>query len=105
MLWQKAADKDVARTIDVTIRCSAPTYVPHQAQRLGSAAVRAIGGPRAYVRWTWTCFASAGGGTVEEGAANVVVLIVRRRELVVLVVADILSFGSEDVVKNIKVHP
>ncbi|KAG4433775.1 hypothetical protein IFR05_010742 [Cadophora sp. M221] len=61
IIWKEAAGKDVARTIDVEFRCNHPAYVPPMTPRRGAAAVRAIGGPRAYFRWTWTCVPVSGG--------------------------------------------
>ncbi|KAH7370057.1 hypothetical protein BKA65DRAFT_544784 [Rhexocercosporidium sp. MPI-PUGE-AT-0058] len=70
IIWKEAAGKDSARIIDVVVRCRTPTYVPPMSRWPGSAAVRAIGGTRAYVRWTWTCVPGAGGLGVAQLGVN-----------------------------------
>ncbi|PVH71169.1 hypothetical protein DL98DRAFT_540258 [Cadophora sp. DSE1049] len=60
MIWQEVAAINGPRRIVVVIRATDPKYVPHAARRTGSQAFRAPGGPHAYIRWTWSCYAAAG---------------------------------------------
>ncbi|KAK0101646.1 hypothetical protein ONS95_006807 [Cadophora gregata] len=62
IIWQKVAAIRGPRRITVVIRATNPTYVPYVAAReTGSKAFRTLGGPYAYVSWTWTCYAAGGG--------------------------------------------
>ncbi|KAG4421249.1 hypothetical protein IFR04_005660 [Cadophora malorum] len=60
MIWREVAGMTDPRRIVVVIRATNPAYVPHAARRAGSQASRALGGPHAHVRWTWTCYATEG---------------------------------------------
>ncbi|KAH7395600.1 hypothetical protein BKA64DRAFT_723883 [Cadophora sp. MPI-SDFR-AT-0126] len=60
MIWQEASKISGPRRIVVVIRAANPKYVPHPARRTGSRGFRALAGPHAYIRWTWTCYATTG---------------------------------------------
>ncbi|KAL2072097.1 hypothetical protein VTL71DRAFT_11440 [Oculimacula yallundae] len=80
MIWKQAAGKDIAKIIDVEIRCTNPIYVRPLAHRPVGTPDRARGGTRAHVRYTWTCVAIAGVNAAEGSDALLGVNIESRME-------------------------